>query len=333
MRRATATLTSVLSAALGTLGAVLGRGRRGVAPRSKRRDRAGRRHREGGGRIRNRRTALDPAATDGRHARPGRTARSRWRPRRELGSPRRLRRGRTDRLVGRCPVPPGRDRIRPRPPADLSPFSASIFPTARKPGTLTARIRLVEGTGAVGERWLVLTAVSLPSGVTALRADVQVLWLRPRDTIRARVRLVRVTIEARGRRQQPQLPGARTAARGGHGSPAELAGPGATLATADEMPGVARRGRPRLPLASASAHTGRAGDRCRGLRARNAVDPRQTPTAGTAFNRPPASRPRSNTRSAAGTCSRVQGRPPLCGEPARRTPKRRGPPGPGGPLL
>src|SRR4051794_26337886 len=43
---------------------------------------------------------------------------------------------------------------------ELSPFSRSVFPVAIRPGTLGARIRMIEGAGAVGERWLVLTAVA-----------------------------------------------------------------------------------------------------------------------------------------------------------------------------
>jgi hypothetical protein len=77
---------------------------------------------------------------------------------------------------------------------ELSPFSRFVFPVAIQPGTLRARIRLVEGTGAVGERWLVLTSTTLPSGLSALRADAQIVWVRPRDPIPPRARVLRVTV-------------------------------------------------------------------------------------------------------------------------------------------
>ena len=131
-----------------------------------------------------------------------------------------------------------------------------------KPGILSARIRLIEGTGAVGERWLVLTAVSLPSGVTALRADVQVLWLRPRDAIRGRVRVVRVTVDARGGSGSRFVVSARPRVAATMRLLNSLA-PARPSAAADQMPGIPGDGSPGVPLTSAGAGPGRTCHRSR----------------------------------------------------------------------
>jgi hypothetical protein len=78
----------------------------------------------------------------------------------------------------------------------VGPFS-SRFPVTLESGALFARLQLAEGVGAIGERWLILTAVALPGGATGLRADAQVLWPRPRDAIPPGIRLIRISLSTR----------------------------------------------------------------------------------------------------------------------------------------
>jgi hypothetical protein len=79
---------------------------------------------------------------------------------------------------------------------NVRPFS-SRFPVTLESGALYDRLQLTEGVGAIGERWLILAAVALPGGATAMRADAQVLWLRPRDAIPPGIRLIRISASIR----------------------------------------------------------------------------------------------------------------------------------------
>jgi hypothetical protein len=57
-----------------------------------------------------------------------------------------------------------------------------------------SQLRLREGGGAIGERWLRLEAVALPGGMTALRVDARVLWLLERLSIPRRAAAVHGTL-------------------------------------------------------------------------------------------------------------------------------------------
>jgi hypothetical protein len=76
------------------------------------------------------------------------------------------------------------------------------FPAMTEGGGEFATVRLQEGVGVIGERWLRLIAVALPDGSTGLRIDAQVLWLLPRDRIPRGARLLRVDV----RRTRPGHP-------------------------------------------------------------------------------------------------------------------------------
>jgi hypothetical protein len=79
------------------------------------------------------------------------------------------------------------------------------FANVTETGAEFAFLRLAQGTGVIGERWLRLTAVALSDGSAGVRIDAQVLWLLPRDPIPSGDRLLRISV----RRLRPGHPRAR----------------------------------------------------------------------------------------------------------------------------
>jgi hypothetical protein len=78
----------------------------------------------------------------------------------------------------------------------------SWFPNVNETGAEFASLRLAEGAGVIGERWLRLTAVALSDGSAGVRIDAQVLWRLPRDPMPSGARLLRISV----RRLRPGHP-------------------------------------------------------------------------------------------------------------------------------
>ena len=86
--------------------------------------------------------------------------------------------------------------VHARLPGTSEPGTARLFTTPD--GVTTAGARLAEDRGVLGDRWVWLSAVALPTGQTALRADVQVVWQLPRRPLPRGIRSLLVTARLRG---------------------------------------------------------------------------------------------------------------------------------------
>jgi hypothetical protein len=143
------------------------------------------------------------------------------------------------------------------------------FPNVTETGAEFASLRLSEGAGVIGERWLRLTGVAVSDGSIVVRIDAEVLWLLPRDPIPSGARLLRISVRrVRPGHAHPRVVNIRSASRVAR-----------VVSLVNSLSGGVRIGSPRLLPQAIGITVG--GRRCvdRGMRRRRSHDPERAAAA------------------------------------------------------